>query len=132
MTPSQTKIMEQCRAEAPYKVVWLSEHRVPTYVIYGGPHHIASFWASRREAQSECDQINAVYAAALYSERSKGMLTVEEVMDCIDQWKRYDTRKAISAAEVKEALESEDGVAGWVLLSDLRSRLTSAANRGGE
>lgn len=53
-------------------------------------------------------------------------LTVEEVMDIVEHWRRYDTRKAISAAESKEALESEDGASGWVLLSDLRARLTAA------
>lgn len=78
-------LMEQCRREAPYTILRLNDRHAPTYVLYGGPYHVASFWVTHREAQSACDQLNAVHAAAMYAERSKPRtgLSVEEIMECI-------------------------------------------------
>lgn len=86
MTPEQNKLMEQCRAEAPYTVLKLSDRYTPTYVIQGGPVHIAAFWVTEREAQSECDLLNAVHAQALFDERSKAtkVLTDEELKMMVD------------------------------------------------
>ena len=71
MTPSQTKLMEQCRRDAPYSVLRLNDRHTPTYVIHGGPVHISAFWVTERDAKSECDLLNAIHAQALYDERSK-------------------------------------------------------------
>jgi len=101
MTPSQTKLMEQCRAEA--------EAKYPESYIHVG----------YREA----------YAQALFDERSKRP-TVEQVMEVVEEWRRRDVRSCITAAQSREALESEDGRAGWILLSDLRSRLTKLFGGG--
>ena len=82
------QLMEQCRKEAPYKVVWRSDCHVPTYVIHGGPVHIAAFWGAIDNAENECNRLNAVHAAALYAERSKPRtgLPVEEVMEVVAKW----------------------------------------------
>ena len=119
MPPSQTKIMEQCRKEA---CDWaLAE--VTKNLGYTPDETLAEFIVERNGPALHA------YAQALFDERSKRP-TVEQVMEVVEEWRRRDVRGCITAAQSREALESEDGWAGWILLSDLRSRLTKLLGDG--
>jgi hypothetical protein len=51
---------EEIAAEGPYKVIQLTDRLVPTFVLTG-PHHVAAFWATRHDAKTEADRLNAAY-----------------------------------------------------------------------
>lgn len=110
MTPSHTKLMEQCRVEAEYQF-----EEQTGFIAHSGSV-TPQFWIGG-------------YAQALFDERSKRP-TVEQVMEVVEEWRRRDVRSCITAAQSREALESEDSRAGWILLSDLRSRLTKLLGDG--
>lgn len=49
----------------PYKAIRLTDRHVPTWVIHGGPVHIAAFWSSESDAIYRCKELNDVHEAAI-------------------------------------------------------------------
>ncbi len=106
MTPSQTKIMEQCQAEAEAKYPLAS---AATNLSQRAIHRIEEF-----DAKAEVSR--EAYAQALYSERSKAP-TVEQVMEVVKGYRTGVKPQSLRAVWMCE-IEHED----------LRSRLTKLLN----
>lgn len=69
-------------------------------------------------AQAHADRLNAAYQAGLQDQG----VGVERIMEVVKQWREEDNTGSIEAVDFPDAMENADSQ-GWLLLSDLRTRL---------
>ena len=106
----------------PYKKIRLTDRHVPTWVVQGGPVHIAAFWNSESDAMYRCKELNDVHEAAQSyaiaeldkAQQTAAGLTVDEVDQCMDevgdppdnpdhfwQWREKVSARLTAAMEAK-------------------------------
>lgn len=99
---------------------YVKEEHAALFAVHGPtiPKNKPERWGTIFQAKAQCDLLNSAYQAGLQDQG----VGVERIMEVVKQWREEDNTGSIEAVDFPDAMENADSQ-GWLLLSDLRTRL---------